>query len=189
MAAYYAMDISFRSRGRLGDVEGNWKTLMPLWSSFRARTKDFPHLEGLRLHLGAVIATRISTLLAQRGRPHVHHDSPQHDVAADFAVLAENFQQLQRYSHEARGTLSLLDLMEYYPKTWKGREVTIDPMEWESLTAGVLKGPYFLPIGPDTTPVQAVRFGVQFLKEWMEKEGVRYELLVNLEKVEEARKD
>ncbi|OCK80355.1 hypothetical protein K432DRAFT_404772 [Lepidopterella palustris CBS 459.81] len=182
IASFSASDLCQRSKGRPAEVENTWKTLMPLLLSLRPRMREFPHLDGLRLYLAVVISSRISGLLAQRRQPNAQHGSPQNEVSVDFALLAEQFMYLQRYSREARMTLPLADIEEQYPETWKGRECVADPaMDWENLPAGKLKGPYFLPIGPDTTPVQAVRFGVQFLKEWLAKEGLEYELQVSLE--------
>ena len=41
-----------------------------------------------------------------------------------------------------------------------------------------MAGKYTLPIGNDTTPIQAVRFGVRFLEEYCEREGVAHGLRV-----------
>ena len=61
MAAYYAQDLSLNLRGRAGEVEQTWKTLLPLCLSYARFTKDFTHLDGLRSYLSCVIASTICT--------------------------------------------------------------------------------------------------------------------------------
>jgi hypothetical protein len=56
--------------------------------------------------------------------------------------------------------------------------------EPEKLSGAKMSGPYFLPLGADTTPIQAVRFGLRFLAEYCEIEGLKYGLRVCLERPE-----
>lgn len=69
-----------------------------------------------------------------------------------------------------------------YKKTWLGREANSRLIkEPEKVSGARLSGPYFLPISSDTTPIQAVRFGLKFLGEYCEREGLKYSLRVNLD--------
>lgn len=193
MAAYYAQDLSLNLRGRAGEVEQTWKTLLPLCLSYARFTKDFAHLDGLRSYLSCVIASTICTLVSQRGSSTKAHDSP-HDVAhaqlakehtllADnFALLADHSRKMTAHFQDARIALPLEDLQTVYKRTWAGRETSTKLVkEAEKVSGARMSGPYFLPIAMDTSAIQAVRFGLRFLHEYCEKEGLKYALRVNLD--------
>ena len=207
MAAYHAQDQSLQLRGRPAEVEGTWKTLLPLCTSYARLTKDFTHLEGFRSYLGAVIAANICTLVAPRAPPPTsaptsastskHHDSPhdlsladltrQHAILTEnLALLADHYQKLQRHTQDARAALPMEDLEKMYTRTWAGAEWSAKPHKGgEKLGSAVrLAGPYYLPIQSDTTPIQAVRFGLRFLGEYCEREGVMHGMRINLERPE-----
>lgn len=196
MAAYGAQDQSHQLRGRPGDVEGTWKTLLPLCMSYAVRTKDFPHLEGLRLYLCAVICAAICAQVAPRSARLKAHDSPQDSsqselakqnaqLSENFATMSENYIKLVKATQDARIVLSTEDIQKHYPKTWADRELDAKLSKApERCIAGNLSGPYFLPIQNDTTPFQVVRFGLKFLSEYCAKEKLSYSLRVSLEKPE-----
>jgi len=193
MAAYYAQDTSLNLRGRVGEVEATWKTLLPLCLSYARLTKDFAHLDGLRLYLSSVIASTICSLVSQRASSTKSYDSPQ-DVAhpqlarehaslmENFALLADHTKKMVAHFQDARIALPLEDLQMTYKRTWSGREANTKLIkEPEKVSGARLSGPYFLPISSDTTPIQAVRFGLKFLHEYCEKEGLKYTLRINLD--------
>ncbi|KAF1918205.1 hypothetical protein BDU57DRAFT_547292 [Ampelomyces quisqualis] len=196
MAAYHAQDASLGLRGRLGDVEGTWKTLLPLCLSYARSTKDFKHLDGLRSYLSSVIASNICTQVSQRAatsRPHDSpHDVPHADLAKQHAALLSNFSLLsdhtmKMHSHyqDARIALPSEDIQSMYKKTFLGREANAKAAkEPEKVNGARMSGPYFLPLSSDTTPIQAVRFGLKFLAEFCEKEKLDYQLRVNLDKAD-----
>ncbi|KAF2736831.1 hypothetical protein EJ04DRAFT_142601 [Polyplosphaeria fusca] len=191
MVAYHLQDQSSTIRKRPCDVEATWKTLFPLCMSYLERTKDFPALDGLHRYLGAVICAAICTHVAQRARATVKaHDSPHDPAQADpkplnAGLMAQHFLSLQKLQHDARAVLPVEDLQKIYPKTWAGQERNAKlGREAERVSANNLSGPYFLPIQSDTTPIQAVRFGLKFLAEFCEKERLDYSLHINLEKLE-----
>ncbi|KAF3000858.1 hypothetical protein E8E13_007346 [Curvularia kusanoi] len=193
MAAYYAQDHSLNLRGRCGEVEQTWKTLLPLCLSYARYTKDFAHLDGLRSYLGSVIASTICTLVSQRSTSAKAHDSPQDvahaqlakdhtSLAENFALLADHTKKMVAHYQDARVTLPLEELQSSYKKTWAGREQNAKLIkEPEKISGARMSGPYFLPISSDTTSIQAVRFGLRFLSEYCEKEGLKYSLRVNLD--------
>jgi hypothetical protein len=77
------------------------------------------------------------------------------------------------------------DLEQQYQKTWAGAESNTKLAKGpEKVNAAKLSGPYFLPIQNDTTPIQAVRFGLKFLAELCEKERIDHIIKVNLDKVD-----
>lgn len=183
MAAYHAQDLSLSLRGRLGEVEGTWHTLLPLCMSYTARTKDFPHLDGLLRSLGAVISSSICTSVALRSRAKVHdspHDPPQADPASNLSLIAEHHLKSQSCARDARAQLPQSVIEAQYPKTWNGAEKTRPTKD----TNTSMTGPYFLPIQVDTTPIQAVRFGLKFLREYCEKERLNHTIRVRLDKPE-----
>lgn len=196
MAAYHAQDVSFTLRGRPVEVDATWKTLLPLCVSYARLTKDFPHIDGFRSYLGAVIAAHICTLLAPRA-PNVGakpHDSPhelsqaelakQHThLTENFACLSQHYMHLLRHTQDARALLPTEELRKQYQKTWAGAEANTKIAKVPEKSAK-LSGPYFLPIQNDTTPIQAARFGLSFLAELCEKERIDHVLRVNLDKVD-----
>jgi hypothetical protein len=186
MAGYYVQDVF---RVRPGEVDNTWKTLLPFSLSFAACTRNFKHLEGLRLYLSVIMASCVSGAVSLRYRP-LAHDSPQDqappsDTAANIAVLSDHFIKVLRFAAEARQALPIDDIMTSYPQTWAGRETIANPSkDGGKIVGDTLAGPYFLPIGIDTSPIHAVRFGLQFLKEYCAKERLKYEFRVNLENAE-----
>ena len=172
MAAYSAQDLSLNLRGRAGEVEQTWKTLLPLCLSYSRCTKDHQHLDGLRSYLSSIIASAICTHVSQRcqnPKSAVSHDSPQDaannnaDVTRQHNSLAENFALLADHT---------IKMNRHYQD------------EPEKISGARMSGPYFLPLATDTTPIQAVRFGLKFLSEYCEKEGLEYRLRINLDRPE-----
>jgi hypothetical protein len=173
MAAYHAQDAALNLRGRPGEVEGTWKTLLPLCLSY---------------------ASAICTHVSQRVPPTRLHDSP-HDVsqgelakqnaalASNFALLSDHTIKMNQHYQDARIALPAEDIQSMYKKTFAGREANAKvAKEPEKISGARMSGPYFLPISNDTTPIQAVRFGLKFLSEFCEKEKLDYNLRVNLDK-------
>jgi hypothetical protein len=175
IAAYYAQDASSHLRGRGSDVESTWKTLLPLCISYARITKDFQHLDGLRSYLSYVIATAICTHVSQR--------APDPATAiANLALAVDHTKHANQHFSDARNALSYQVLQSDYKKTFAGREEDARLCKaHETIVGARLAGPYFLPIGNDTTPIQAVRFGLKFLTEYCEKEKLEYILRLNLE--------
>jgi hypothetical protein len=197
MAAYSAQDLSLNLRGRAGEVEQTWKTLLPLCLSYSRSTKDLQHLDGLRSYLSSVIASAICTHVSQRSTNPKTHDSPQdatnsaeatrqhNSLAENFALLSDHTMKMNRHYQDARIALPIEDLQSMYKKTYAGRESNAKlAREPEKVSGARMSGPYFLPLAIDTTPIQAVRFGLKFLSEYCEKEKLDYNLRVNLERPE-----
>ncbi|KAF1961272.1 hypothetical protein CC80DRAFT_402800 [Byssothecium circinans] len=196
MTAFHTQDLVHQFRGRLADVEGTWKMLLNLCISYHRLTNDSPHLDGFRSYLGAVIAAVICTLLAPRAPNPQAHDSPhelphaelakQHgQLTENFAALADNYMQLLRHTQDARAALPIEEMQKVYPKTWSGAESNTKLAKVADKTISVkLSGPYFLPIANDTTAIQAVRFGLKFLREYCEKERLDHVIRINLDRPE-----
>ncbi|KAK7524794.1 hypothetical protein IWZ03DRAFT_33523 [Phyllosticta citriasiana] len=205
MAAYFCQDYRVHLLNHPNTNE-NWRTMLPLFRYFKSGCQSFPVLEGLRLQLGAIISHRVATVVAQQSASSTGHDGEKDKesqgssfggpgstihMSADkaLAVMSENVKFLGTMLGESRGKLSIDDLIDHFPRTWDGRTRQNDPdsgpnvldmSKWEQLPPGNLEGPYFLPLGVETTPVQAVRMGLVFLDEWMKREGVDYKLQLKL---------
>ena len=196
MAAYFAQDVSLNLRGRAGEVEQTWKTLLPLCLSYSRCTKDFQHLDGLRSYLSSIIASAICTHVSQRSINAKSHDSPQDvnqaeiarqhsSIVENFALLADHTIKKNRHFQDATIALPWEDLQSMYKKTYAGRETNVKLIkEPEKVNGARMSGPYFLPLGTETTPIQAVRFGLKFLSEYCEREKLDYHLRVNLDRPE-----
>jgi hypothetical protein len=195
MTAFHTQDLVSHLRGRPAEVEGTWKMLLTLCASYSRLTKDLQHLDGFRSYLAAVIAASICTLLTPRASNPQAHDSPhemphpelakQHSQLSDnISLLAENYMHLLRHTQDARVALPMEDMQKLFPKTWSGAESNAKLAKVPEKPHGVkLPGPYFLPIANDTTPIQAVRFGLKFLHEYCEKERLDH-TIVNLDRPE-----
>ncbi|KAB2579603.1 uncharacterized protein LTHEOB_7118 [Lasiodiplodia theobromae] len=185
MAAYYASDYKSHLSHHPTDLNASWRTLFPLFRFFKNNCQEFPHLEGLRLQLGAIICARITTLVAQRPpQPGDSGDKNAFTTEKALSTMSEYIQNMTTLVAESRSKLPFEDLISNYPKTWNGRargvDVESDPRSWEKLELGSLEGNYNLPLGPDTSPIQAVRMGIIFLNEWMNRENVDYKLQIKL---------
>lgn len=89
--------------------------------------------------------------------------------------------KMNQHYADARIALPAEDIQSLYRKTFAGREAnTKIAKEPEKIQGKSMVGPYFLPISNDTTPIQAVRFGLKFLSEYCEKEKLEYSLRVDL---------
>jgi hypothetical protein len=99
--------------------------------------------------------------------------------------LSDHTMKMNQHYQEARVALPFEDIQGSYKKTFAAREVNAKmAKEPEKIVGARMSGPYFLPLSNDTTPIQAVRFGLQFLAEYCEREKLEYVLRVNLDKPE-----
>ncbi|KAF2145969.1 uncharacterized protein K452DRAFT_294588 [Aplosporella prunicola CBS 121167] len=203
IAAYTCQDYMYHLRGMPGDIDGNWRTILPLHRYMSRICAEFPHLDALRLQLGAVICTRITAIIAHHGpvsnapekerekdKESSGSDTKQsntlHSLETSSRTMGECQTDMVRFVADARLKLPVEDLIAGYPATWSGRakgDELRDVMAagpWEALAPGTLDGAYILPVAVDMTPVQALRMGAAFVREWITKEGVEYELQLKL---------
>lgn len=178
ISAFGAQDLERRS-----SVESTWKTMLPITFQYEYFTKQLPVLDGFRHYLCLVMSSTVADHVTSRVEREKAHDSPQATPqsrsADNAALLAESFRFVNEALMHARATLSYDVLQKDFPKTFAGRETNYKRQrEPETFSAN---GPYFLPIGTDTTPLQAVRFGLRFLREYCEKEKIDYVFRLKLE--------
>ena len=177
MLAYVGSDYVRRQDKKPGSLDW-WRQLAMMWKGLRGQCIDYPHLFAFMWHLGTIICARIEAIISEQGIP--KEATPSQETITNLTSSVENWEMLQRCSREAHSRLPIEDIISLYPKTWKSRGRGQRPAAWENIKPTDTKGSYHLPFGPDTTPVQAVRFGLVFLTEWMKGEGVDYELRLRL---------
>jgi len=210
MLAYALGDARGRLDRRAAEIESTWLTLLPLFRFMGRSSQPFRHLEGLRYNLGVAICARIQAVLADRmarptsssaaapsssqetrdksDSPHSLHQDPFSNTSVTSTkqteTASDNFKALTEFFREAGSKLPLEEIISSFPKTWEKRTTGARESGWEALVTkdgeASLGGKFFLPIGVDSTSIQAVRFGVRVLKEWVEKEGLEYEVQVKL---------
>lgn len=178
------MDYKSHLQHHQSDLNNSWRTLFPLFRFFKNNCQEFPHLEGLRLQLGAIICARIATIVAQRPPPSASDDKNGLTNDKAISIMGENIQTMATLVAESRSKLPFDTIISTYQKTWDGRargvDAECDPRSWEKHEPCSLEGSYSLPLGADTSPVQAVRMGIIFLDEWMSKENVDYKMQLKL---------
>jgi hypothetical protein len=195
MLAYTLGDARRKLEGKSAEIETSWRTLLPLFRHMRSFVVRYKPLDGLWNYLGVAINARISAVATDRlsrssTAPFAAADSPQSaiesgvgipiaTVAENTKVVVEAFRTLTDCAREAASKLPVEDIMTTFPATWASRSVGARESTWESLIdAGGrvdVKGKYWVPLGVDSSPVQAVRFGVEIIKEWIRVQELGYE--------------
>jgi hypothetical protein len=209
MFAYGIEDVRRKLDRRPAEIESSWTSMLPLFRHLGSSTKYFKHLEGLRYHCGVSICARIEAVIAERFTrstssappPSSSHegrdksDSPHSTSTQDpfttpstsaklMELHATTWKDLADFQREAASKLPVDEIRDEYPNTWRKRAKGARESGLESLkkTDGELtcQGQFWLPVGVDTSTVQAARFGIALLKEWVEKDGLGYEVQVKL---------
>lgn len=207
MIAFASSDSSRRLKGRGADVDATWKTLLPLFRQLRADMAHYRHLDGLHCYLGIAINSRIAGVITDRMSRSINPgavaaDSPQSTIenAANGSAesnatktLVDAVRALMECSREAACRFSIEDIQRTFKSTWDkrwqdGREGVAHngkaSLENELLVndkgEASLSGKYPVPIGIEASPIQAVRFGVAIIKEFIRNEELGYEPRVRI---------
>lgn len=167
--------------GQVGD-SANWRSMLAYWQVVEKRTLAFPHLHGLCCILGAVSHDSIHNLdlecLAKISFPlHGQAREGPENSCTGFKSSKKAFIDVRNRLLDSnkgavklwlKGTRQLSDeiLSENYPSTWSRRCKDFDKRRDNDFRPGNYSGPFFLPMGPLTTPLEAVRFAFTFLREW-----------------------
>ncbi|KAL9110895.1 MAG: hypothetical protein Q9227_004695 [Pyrenula ochraceoflavens] len=98
-------------------------------------------------------------------------------------TMGTNHQRIEKVYRDATALLDPRDVQRQYPRTWttgpaKMYEVrgTGDGIRPDRLVTG-----YYVPVRDGSSPFEAVAYGMEFLGEWCEKEGVEWEGRLNVE--------
>ncbi|KAF3483576.1 uncharacterized protein GIQ15_02900 [Arthroderma uncinatum] len=185
----------FQSLSRQVGNSTGWRSIIAYWQAVLNRTTSYPHLHGLCLLLGAVCHESIHSLdlerLATTPFPDEHSPAPtpgsdgntvtseeSKKQRREFTELKTRLPESYKVAHRLwlEGCRELPDsiLARNYPNTWSRRSNNAAERGREQLKLGEYAGEYYLPLGTATTPLEAVRFGWDFLNEWSEREGVKW---------------
>ncbi|KAF2742964.1 hypothetical protein M011DRAFT_490214 [Sporormia fimetaria CBS 119925] len=187
VAAFSLQDYHSSVRGQPMAVDTTWKTLLPLCFSWGPRTKGFWPLEGLRLHLSAVICSTICQQLAMRGTaPDLTTSSTEDDalkkMTHDFQTISEMYVKLVHLQHDAKTSLRFDDLQASFPDTWAKRAPSSakKPPAYPPKDMGLslplkLGEAFHLPPNTlETNPLQTLKFGFLLIQEYERKEKLDY---------------
>ncbi|KAF2238439.1 hypothetical protein EV356DRAFT_507574 [Viridothelium virens] len=148
--------------------DNNWLSLQKFSQSAVDWAKPYPHLYGLGQQLVTVLDSHIATLATRV--PSSHWPTP--------LTLADAMVHLQRAAASGAHRLPIQELTEKYPQTCKKAAAYITRVDHGK--PNDYAGEYAVPLNLQSTPLQAVRFGVVFLKEWLQLEKLSYNLELKL---------
>ena len=191
----FVTDDKCRALSRQQPESSNWRSILAYWKVVKKLAEPYPHLHGLCLYLGAASNEAIHSLdlerLALSSIPSEHSPAP--TPGSDGNTVSVSSDESKRYKREftdlksrlpesyreanrlwLEGSRDLPDdaLARSYPATWAGRSKNHSVRGSDRVKPGEYSGDYFLPLGRATTPLEGVRFGLAFLREWCDKESV-----------------
>ena len=182
--------------------ETAWRTLLPYISYVKSVTTGHTLLHGLCLQIEAVCRNSIQALdmvrlehqalppaLPEESKaptPNGNHDGKCLDPMAealqarkdymDFkSKLVENARVAQQLWMEGSFELSVDDLQQSFPTSWKRKSRAPLARSKEKLTIGSLGGDFYLPLSSVSTGIEAARAGWSLLSEWCKREDVKWE--------------
>ena len=148
--------------------DNTWPSLQKFSIMAKERVKPYPHLYGLAQQLVVVLHSHIATLAVRI--PATQWPSP--------LMLQDTMTQLHQSTASGAHRLPIQELTERYPRTCKKAVDHITQIEFGKPKE--YNGEYTVPLTVQSTPLQAVRFGVVFLKEWLQQEKLVYDLELKL---------
>lgn len=190
--AFTLFDEPQRQFGQFGNVEG-WKSMLRLLDLINRESQPFKHLTGLLLQLEGIIRDYMVCYNFQRLDHNPLEQKVSDTAIADSTKTKEehkaaayhtSFHEFRRYFERSqnawRSGLDLLktsDIESEYPMTWAKREwhFVLPVKSADAVIQGEYQRSFNLPMGPLTSGLQAVNFGMSFLEEWSKKNGVEWE--------------
>ncbi|KAL9099885.1 MAG: hypothetical protein Q9163_004677 [Psora crenata] len=174
-----------RRDGHAGNA-AQWRSILPLLRILTHRSKPYQHIYGLLQQLEGVIRDTIHhyDLKTLRG---ILRDSAKIEGAAEqeaalqraYSTLKESYENESKASaawREGQMALWVTELQSAFPKAWgqarrfPGRGKAVDAV----LLKEYAKEGFALPMGPLTSGLEAVNFGMTLLVEHCEKEGIQW---------------
>lgn len=192
--AFVADDKSKALARQVGDSSA-WISILAYWRVVKKNSASHPQLYSLCLILGAVSYDAIHALdldkLAVSSFPGEHTTSEGGQSSEENkrnrkelhelkTRLPECYKESQKLWAEGIKGLSEDFLDKEFPITWRNRSRKYTERGRPPSKAGDYSGGYFLPLGKTDTPVEVVRFGWSFLKEWCSKEGLNWHGRLNI---------
>lgn len=192
MLAYTMTDEMSGSRSRRSINVGTWETIFPFLHKVKYKTIGHTLLHGLLLQLEAVC--RNSILVSEIDRVAQFEDKPTLEAIVNATPngagsqpptqletmkvkgkISENSRLSQQLWTEGAFELSIEDLQQSFPLSWKRKARAPLARTKEKLALGALNGDFYLPLSSVTTSIEAVRAGWSLLGEWCKKEEVDWE--------------
>lgn len=175
-----------------------WDTIFPYLHKVKRKTVGHTLLHGLLLQLEAVCRNSILVSEIERvaqcevANPSAAEpDKPtpetgangtlngtgtkhptQHESMKVKGKISENSRLSQQLWTEGAFELSIEDLQQSFPASWKSKARAPLARTKEKLVLGALNGDFYLPMSSITTGIEAVRAGWSLLGEWCKKEEV-----------------
>lgn len=198
MLAYTLGDARRRLEGKTCELYTTWISMLPLFHHLGGSTRRFADLKGLHAYLGVAINSKIHGSLIEKesrssSNPFPVVESPQGGPAPSEASGAganpdvkhklDSWKALIDHSLEAKKNLPSRTLEKKFPGTCESG--SLDGEGDSEILVGekgepLFDGEFSLPIGAESTTIQAVRFGVSLVSEWCKVEKVQYEAQLKL---------
>ena len=169
MLSYTIGDEVFRLRRRPPKPEATWNSLFAWMRSVHELVHDHPHLSGLLLQLEA-----ISTMVVWRQRSEAAEFSDTPPSLDKFKELRVQCEDAQRKFLKGSARLSVDDLQDEFPKTWKSKARQPLAHLGYKMAKDNLNGDFYLPLTSISLPIEGVRAGKTLLAEWCRREGVEW---------------
>ena len=190
--SFTLFDESQRQFGQVGNTDG-WKSMLRLLDLINREAQSFKHLTGLLLQLEGIIRDYIVCYDFQRLDCNPLEQKTIETTVADPAKTKEeckaeayhgSFHEFRRSFERSQiawrlglDLLKVSDIESEYPMSWAKRErQSLLPVKSaDAIVQGEYQRRFNLPMGPMTSGLQAVNFGMSFLKEWSKKNGVKWQ--------------
>ena len=190
-----------RSYGTVPDAFG-WRSSLGFFSYVKQVTQLFSPLRGLVYQLEGICRDTITLCDAQRlerdaflssvlddNRPSTANSNPALSPSAvekgkartEFAKFrgehVDNLRAAQQNWQVGYSKLPVRDLQRLFPDAWaKAAAVPgLGKGKDEVIPGKYMDGPFYLPLGPASSGIEAIRAGWLILEEWCNKEGVKWE--------------
>ena len=195
LLAFTVADEASTLSNKMCDVTA-WQNLIQYINFVKSVTLSHTLLHGLTLQLEAVVRNRIWTLDMERSErqpvPSSLFDPPKAIAADDTAgqeaaakdreigkdyfdfqkKMARNVHIAKKLWVEGAFELSVDDLQQSFPVSWKRKSRAPLVHSKEKLTVGSLGGDFYLPLSSISSGIEAARAGWSILGEWCQKEDI-----------------
>lgn len=201
LLSFVILDEMNRSYGKSPEVTA-WRSLLGFFGYVKKVTQLYPPLRGLVHQLEGVCRDTIALYDAQRlerdtflnsvlddNRAFTANSNPalspsvfeKGKAKTDFAKFrsehADNLRTAQQTWQAGFSKLPIRELQRQFPASWAKCADTpsLGKGKDEVVVGKYIEGSYYLPLGPASTGLEAVRAGWRMLEEWCSREGVKWE--------------
>ena len=179
----------------------SWNSILPFLKTVQGATQGFEnldHVSGLLCQLEAVVRDQVAYADMQKlDKNPIEHEAGNPaeeatmiEVQHKFAEYHKSYQEFHSHVMKAQNAwrtgwykLDVAKLPSQYPKTWAGRDE--QRFAYGKGRDAVMKDEYSrkynLPMNHMTSGLEAMNFGMTFLAEWAELNGVQWEPKIKLD--------